>query len=350
MVSGDEIMEFSDSNMTTAAIPMTYSRVAARALGLGERQLDRLMFGSGVLGRDLLRDDRYLNGRQQVQILSNALDISGDEAFGLYYGKQITPSTHGPMGFLVNSSPTLLEALESFRDYLPLRMNLTAISVHKTEDWLECRLGVSHGVTQKVYRLFIETLSLGLLAITESILGRPLSEGGLWLSYPPPSYREKYYSAYPCVVNFSAKENLLRIPVALANTVNASSDSRNYELALDQCRQLLRQMTPDEHNVVSQVRRLLLSSPNHQLVEADVAAALFVSKRTLARRLAQEGVGFREVRDQVLSSLAEGYLLNTQLSVDVVATLLNYHDASNFRRAFKRWYGVSPNTFRKRGK
>ncbi|MDF1690770.1 MAG: AraC family transcriptional regulator ligand-binding domain-containing protein [Zhongshania sp.] len=341
-------MEFSDSTMTVAGIPMTYSRVAARALGLSERQLDGLMAGSGMSGRDLLRDDLYLNGRQQVQILSNALDIAGDESFGLFYGQQITPSTHGPMGFLVNSSPTLLEALEGFRDYLPLRMNLTAVSVRKKDDWLECRLGVSPGVTQKVYRLFIETLSLGLLAIAESILGRPLSEGRLWLSYEAPAYKDQYQTAYPCAVSFSASENLLRIPAALVNTVNASSDSRNYEQALDQCRQLLQQMTTDRHSVAGQVRRLLLSSPNHQLVEASVAAALFVSKRTLARRLEQEGTGFRIVRDQVLSSLAEGYLQNTQLSVDVIATLLNYHDSSNFRRAFKRWHGMSPDTFRKR--
>lgn len=343
-------MEFSDSIMVSAAIPMTYSRVAARALGLSERQLGLLTVGAGIDGKDILRDDIYINGHQQVQILGNALDIAGDPAFGLYYGQRITPATHGPLGFLVNSSPTLIEALEAFEDYLPLRMNLTAISVRRTEKWLECHMFASPGVTQKVYRLFIETLSLAVIAIASSLLGRPLSDARLELDYPEPGYGERYREVYPLPVAFACRANVLRIPISMAPTPNVSSDPRNYELALLQCRDLLRDMTSDYNSAAVQVRRLLLSNPNHQMSESDVAAALFVSKRTLARRLKAEGTGFREVRDRVLISLAEGYLCNSQLSVDAVASLLNYHDSSNFRRAFKRWFGMTPDEFRQRSR
>ncbi|MGB1905753.1 MAG: AraC family transcriptional regulator [Spongiibacter sp.] len=343
-------MEFSDSIMTNAAIPMTYSRVAARALGLSERQLGLLTMGAGIEGKDLLRDDIHINGRQQVQILSNALDLAGDPAFGLYYGQRITPATHGPLGFLVNSSPTLIEALEAFEDYLPLRMNLTAITLRRSDKWLECRMFASPGVTPKVYRLFIETLSLAVIAIAGSLLGRPLSDARLELDYAPPEYAGRYRDVYPLPVTFESSENVLRIPIALAPTPNVSSDPRNYELALLQCRDLLRDMTSEYHSTAVQVRRLLLSNVNHQMAEVDVAAALFVSKRTLARRLKEEGTGFREVRDRVLISLAEGYLCNSQLSIDAVASLLNYHDSSNFRRAFKRWFGMSPDEFRQRSR
>ncbi|WP_223268800.1 AraC family transcriptional regulator [Marinobacter nauticus] len=27
---------------------------------------------------------------------------------------------------------------------------------------------------------------------------------------------------------------------------------------------------------------------------------------------------------------------------------MNYHDSANFRRAFKRWFGVTPDEYRKR--
>ena len=68
--------------------------------------------------------------------------------------------------------------------------------------------------------------------------------------------------------------------------------------------------------------------------------------RTLARRLEAERSSFRELKDQLLVSLATDYLRDTTLTVEAVAGLLNYHDGSSFRRAFKRWTHMTPQQFR----
>lgn len=340
-------MAYPSSDLSTPSIPAAYSRLAARTLGLHEKGLNKLLYRTGLSNRDLMRDDIQLTGYQQIQILSNALDISGDQAFGLAFGQKLTPPTHGPLGFLVNSSPTLIAALEAFRDYLPLRMHLTQISLRSNDRWLECVMEINPQVSDKVFRVFVEAVSLSLLAITAFILDRPLKEGVLQLSYPAPAYQPQYEEACPCQVVFSAEENLLRIPIALANTANLSSEHGNYEYALSQCREQLRQLNRDHAATHIQVKRILLSNPNHQMSEEEVAAALFIGKRTLARRLQRENTGFRQLREEVLASLAEGYLLDTQLSVEAVASLLNYHDASNFRRAFRRWHDMPPERFRR---
>jgi AraC-like DNA-binding protein len=95
------------------------------------------------------------------------------------------------------------------------------------------------------------------------------------------------------------------------------------------------------------VQKIMLSSPLGQLNEEGIAAELFINKRTLARRLKKEGTSFRELRDEILSQQAADYLIKDDLSIDAIAMLLNYHDGSNFRRAFKRWFGMSPDEFRK---
>ena len=78
-----------------------------------------------------------------------------------------------------------------------------------------------------------------------------------------------------------------------------------------------------------------------------MARALYISKRTLARRLEKEGSGFRQIRDRVLSEMAVRHLQDTTLTVEAIAALLGYHDTANFRRAFRRWHGVPPNEFRR---
>ncbi|MDB4543004.1 helix-turn-helix domain-containing protein [bacterium] len=44
----------------------------------------------------------------------------------------------------------------------------------------------------------------------------------------------------------------------------------------------------------------------------------------------------------------EQLLQEKNLSIESVALLLGWSDVSNFRRACKRWYGVSPKEFRQR--
>ena len=92
----------------------------------------------------------------------------------------------------------------------------------------------------------------------------------------------------------------------------------------------------------------MLSYPLGQLSEEDLAAALFINKRTMARRLAKEHTSYRQIRDRILAEQASGYLRDSQLSIEAIASLLNYHDCANFRRAFKRWFDLSPSAYRRK--
>ena len=57
-------------------------------------------------------------------------------------------------------------------------------------------------------------------------------------------------------------------------------------------------------------------------------------------------IGYREIRDALFAELAASHLRQSELSVEAIAALLGYHDSANFRRAFRRWYGLSPSEFR----
>ena len=91
---------------------------------------------------------------------------------------------------------------------------------------------------------------------------------------------------------------------------------------------------------------MMLSRPPGTLSEEEAAASLFISKRTLARKLKNENSSFRKIRVEVRSKLAVSSVCNSQLSVEATATLLNYHDTASFIRAFKRWFGQTPDQYR----
>ena len=111
------------------------------------------------------------------------------------------------------------------------------------------------------------------------------------------------------------------------------------------CQEILRKYIGEE-NLSTRIRHIILRVPGEFPDEAAVADALALSGRTLRRQLGKLGTSYRQLLDQVRSDLAQQYLANSSLSVEQVALLLGYTETTNFRRAFKRWLGVSPRDYR----
>ncbi|WP_052063620.1 helix-turn-helix transcriptional regulator [Nitrincola sp. A-D6] len=73
-----------------------------------------------------------------------------------------------------------------------------------------------------------------------------------------------------------------------------------------------------------------------------VAERLGLSKRTLERRLNQNGLTFKEILRNCRKSMADHYVNKTQLSIAEISLLLGYSETNSFYRAFKEWYGHTP--------
>jgi AraC-like DNA-binding protein len=68
----------------------------------------------------------------------------------------------------------------------------------------------------------------------------------------------------------------------------------------------------------------------------------------LQRKLAEEGLAFEDLVDEMRRDLALRYLADPKIAVAEVAYLLGYSEPSPFNRAFKRWTGVTPSEARRR--
>ena len=78
----------------------------------------------------------------------------------------------------------------------------------------------------------------------------------------------------------------------------------------------------------------------------DVALELAVSKRSLQRRLSEEGTNWLEVLNGSRERLARHYLGSTNLGVGEVSFLLGFEDPNSLFRAFHRWTGTTPEAWR----
>ena len=81
-----------------------------------------------------------------------------------------------------------------------------------------------------------------------------------------------------------------------------------------------------------------------------LAIRMELSARTLQRRLSALGTSFQDVLDGVRFDLARAFLSDDRLDVSQVAYLLGYSELRAFDRAFKRWAGMAPGTFRSKSR
>ena len=71
-----------------------------------------------------------------------------------------------------------------------------------------------------------------------------------------------------------------------------------------------------------------------------------VSVRSLQRRLAEEGLTFSQLVDEVRLEMAVPQLRDRGIRITDVAFGLGYSNPAHFTRAFRRWAGVAPSEYR----
>lgn len=331
-----------------ASIPSNYSRLIARELWLQTADVSGLLEQTHLTVDDFLREDTRLTPQQQLQILRNTLTLSEDDAIGLRLGRRMTSPTHGAMGFLVNSSQDLLTALQAFQAFMPTRMNLAQLHLETDAHWLKATCSFAVELEEDLMGLLSEIMATIFFDCAEFIVGRPINESTIHFAHAKPAHSRFYAQWIPGDIAFGAAAHSVQIPLEVCKIPNASANHENYLMALQQCKTMLAQLQSSPDTCRYQVEKMMLSRPPGMLSEEEAASALFISKRTMARRLKLEGTGFRKIRDEILSQQALGYLRDSQLSVEAMAELLNYHDSANFRRAFKRWFKVTPEEYRQR--
>lgn len=155
-----------------------------------------------------------------------------------------------------------------------------------------------------------------------------------------------YENHFRCPVHFESgrdalfvSEESMKAPNKLGDETIASFFDRHLE-------QELASLTNDEA-LEQSVRRAvanLLSEGVPTL--ASIASELGIGSRTLQRRLSDQGYSFQSIVDAARRDLAQRLLRKTQYSLAEVAFLTGFSEQSGFTRAFKRWAGQTPRSYR----
>jgi AraC-like DNA-binding protein len=163
--------------------------------------------------------------------------------------------------------------------------------------------------------------------------------------YPRPASTAEYKRVFGCPVLFGQKENAFTLDMSLLNTPVLMANP-NLAAYFEQYTQDFLAEMDCQNQTIRAVTKIILTRLDDEHLSIDrVAKEMAVSVRTLQNRLEAEGTVFSDLLREIRVRLAKQYL-RENYSVEDITYLLGFSEPSVFRKAFKKWSGVTPKEYR----
>ena len=152
---------------------------------------------------------------------------------------------------------------------------------------------------------------------------------------------------FGCTPDFGASADELIFEADVFQAPVVGHDPFLNELMIKDCEEALGKQPASESSFRARVENTISQLLPHRNLQASlVAERLGLSERTLARRLAVEGLSYGEILDHLRREKATRYLKQPALQVSKIAWLLGFQQNSSFSHACRRWTGKSPSEYR----
>ena len=281
----------------------------------------------------------------ELRVISAVLEALGDPpGLGLDVGQRYRVAAYGVWGFALLASATLRSALTLGLEYQDLTYSVMPIAFVDRGEGSAVSFD-DRGLPLPLRRYMVERDIAAARRIAIDLWGEPPpSRAARFRFAEPDGLAPLYEAALQCPVAFGAEGNELlydRIdldrPLPQANPMVAA-------LHVEACHERLRRLRGQDP-FVETVTACILARPGHFPDLPDIAAELRLSERSLRRRLAEAGIGYRDLVARLRHDLAVDMLTETGMAVEAVAERLGYAETASFTHAFRRWTGQSPSRF-----
>jgi AraC-like DNA-binding protein len=263
--------------------------------------------------------------------------------FGLLLGQRGTLSSLGPIGGLLQHSPTVGEALSALVRHLHLHDRGAAPTLSIDEDVVVLGYAIYEPGVESPEQ--ISDCAMAMAAnIMRMLCGIDWGPDEVLLPRQPLADSGPYRRFFRGPVRFDQETAALVFPAHWLDHPIAGANPIFRRVFEAHIRELEAAGAGDwKENLRRMLRTELLTNP---CSAATVADRFAIHRRTLSRHLRAEGAGFQSLVDETRFEIARQLLSQTRIPLSEVAVALGYSEASAFTRAFRRWSGQAPAAWR----
>jgi AraC-like DNA-binding protein len=294
----------------------------------------------GIKSGDLTTTNTSISLQQVVEILNFTADKLHCPLFGQRLGLSQDFRILGYAGLLISNSKTLLDALHA----------ASSISIYHNNAEYWRPLKTQHSIFFRRYDLFHqlhdtrqyrEMAMAACYRLGTILVPQKFRQVSIEFAHQANADPHQYQQHLNCPISFNCEHDQLIFPAHLATATLPDA---------------IHQPPPEtppilDNEIVQQVTMLIQQTlSSGSLGIEQIAKLLALSKRTLQRKLAAQGIFFKKLLEQQRIEKACWYLVSSKTSITLIAEIVGYTDVANFSRAFRRVKGLSPKTWRERNR
>jgi len=312
-----------------------------RAAGIPPKSL---LAGAGLTVAQIEDRKARVTVQSQIRFLELASIALDDELLGFHLARDCELRELGLVYYVLASSEALADALHNAARYGRIVNEGVALRIREGR---EIGLGLEYvNVERRGDRQHIEFWITIIVRLVRQLANRRLVPSRVRVIHHGRKMPAEFRAFIGCAIDFSARTDEVAFPQTIGQMPVAGADMYLNDLLTRYCEEALAHRRPERgtlrHEVESAIAPLL---PHGTTGAPEIARRLGLSHRTLARRLADEGLSYSQILHELKLDLAKRYL-REGVSVSRIAWLLGYQEVSAFTHAFKRWTGKSPRQFR----
>lgn len=278
--------------------------------------------------------------------------ILGDEFFGLD-ARSMKPGSFALLCHALAGCGTVGRGLErALRGFSLFLDDIDARLVVESE---RARIVISNRIgavpdTADARRFADETLLVMLHGLMCWLAGRRVTLDAAQWAHPTPPHADEYRRMFSPQLAFDAAATAIDFDARLLAAPAASSPSALKAFLRDAPQSVFLKQTagPATSDLVRRRCRQALARGEAPPSLDVLAADLNLSPATLRRRLVAEGANWQAVKDDERRRLALARLAAGGTTVAALAEQLGFQDARTLYRAFRKWTGQAPGTWKSR--
>jgi AraC-like DNA-binding protein len=281
-----------------------------------------------------------LSVKSQIAFLNLVAGSVGDDLLGFHLAQDFDLREIGMLYYVMASSETLGDALQRATRYSRTVNEGMQLKYRENE-----RLSITFeyiGVARHQDRHQIEFFMVSLARLVRQLSGSNLFPERVNVTHHRDRFHADFRKFFGCDVVFGSGTDEIAFSSTVRPTPLASADSFLNALLIAQCEHTRANRLRPAELRISLENEIVPLLPHGKAQAPAIARKLGMSQRTLARRLASEGLSFTAVLDELRRDLAKHYLSEAGVPITTIAWLLGYQEVSAFTHAFKRWTGKTP--------
>jgi AraC-like DNA-binding protein len=252
---------------------------------------------------------------------------------------------YGAFGLAFKSATSLHGSYRRAERYARV---LTSVANYEIE--MTGRGGLMHlyrdGQRSLGMRLSNEATIASITSISREVSTGEFYPKAVYFKHPEPPTSEHHKSYFGCPVHFNSDKDALLVSREILKTPNRLGDESISKFFDNHLESEILELKKNESLDQVICKKISRSLSEGVPTLADMARHLGMSSRSLQRKLADQNLTYRILVEKSRRLLARKLLRQTDYSLAEVAFMTGFSEQSAFTRAFKRWDGETPRSYR----